>query len=110
MFKKNDATSEDSLKNVKHKNRTAIRCSFVDRTSDIKRLEELNSRLPIKNKKELAVTGFDLLAYFNAKPGKWLGEALDKIEIAIVLGEVTNEKETILNWLVTNNKIKNKDS
>ena len=84
--------------------------TFVDRASDIKRLEELNNRLPIKSKKEIAVTGFDLLAYFSKKPGKWLGEALDEIEIAIVLGEVSNEKETILNWLVINNKITNNGS
>lgn len=81
--------------------------TFVDKTADIKRLEELNNRLPIKDKKEMAITGFDLLAYFNAKPGKWLGEALNEIEVAIVVGEVTNDKEAILNWLVTNGKVKN---
>lgn len=63
----------------------------------------------MKDKKEMAVSGFDLLAYFNKKPGKWLGSALDKIEIGIVLGEITNEKEAILNWLSETNEIKKED-
>ncbi|SEK36592.1 tRNA nucleotidyltransferase (CCA-adding enzyme) [Carnobacterium iners] len=83
--------------------------TFLDKPADLTRLEELTNRLPMKDKKEMAVSGFDLLAYFNKKPGKWLGSALDKIEIGIVLGEITNEKEAILNWLSETNEIKKED-
>ncbi|WP_034550014.1 CCA tRNA nucleotidyltransferase [Carnobacterium funditum] len=79
--------------------------TFLNKTADLSRLQKLNNQLPIKDKKEIAVTGFDLLAYFDAKPGKWLGEALDKIEVAIVLGEINNEKEAILSWLSTTDKV-----
>ncbi|WP_414838437.1 CCA tRNA nucleotidyltransferase [Carnobacterium sp. TMP28] len=79
---------------------------FLDKPADLTRLEELLNQLPIKDKKEMTVSGFDLVAYFNKSPGKWLGEALDKIEIAIVLGDVANEKEVILSWLSEANEIK----
>ncbi|MGB3160262.1 CCA tRNA nucleotidyltransferase [Carnobacterium sp.] len=79
---------------------------FIDKKMDLTNLEQLANLLPIKNKKEIAVTGFDLLHYFNLKPGKWLGEALDEIEIAIVLNKVENEKEAILKWATLNDIVK----
>ncbi|MCA9767048.1 MAG: CCA tRNA nucleotidyltransferase, partial [Carnobacterium sp.] len=79
---------------------------FLDKPADLTRLEELMDSLPMKDKKEMAVSGFDLLIYFNKSPGKWLGEALDKIEVAIILGDIANEKKAILNWLSETNEIK----
>lgn len=79
---------------------------FLNIFPDLARLEKLSSQLPITNKKEVAVTGFDLLKYFNAKPGKWLGEALNEVEVAIVLGNLKNEKTAILDWLSKVNKEK----
>ena len=39
------------------------------------------------------------------KPGKWMSEALDTALKAVVNGDVQNEKEAILQWLDTENKI-----
>lgn len=71
---------------------------FFNRESDTAYLEELNASLPIKSKHEIIISGHDLLQQFDAKPGKWLGEALDKIETAILLGEVANERVQLINW------------
>lgn len=71
---------------------------FFNCESDIAYLEEVNASLPIRNKQEMAVSGNDLLQQFNAKPGKWLGEALDAIERAILLDEVVNERDQLLDW------------
>ena len=39
------------------------------------------------------------------KPGKWISEALESALKAVVYKEIPNEKESILNWLDTENKI-----
>lgn len=71
---------------------------FFDCEPNIAHLEELTASLPIKNKQEMAVSGHDLLQQFDAQPGKWLGEALDNLETAILLGEVENERAQLINW------------
>lgn len=56
-------------------------------------------QLPIKSKNEIAINGNDIIQKTAAKPGKWLGEMLEQIEALIVSGEVTNDAETLLNWV-----------
>ncbi|MHC5218031.1 CCA tRNA nucleotidyltransferase [Enterococcus sp. LJL128] len=53
-------------------------------------------QLPIKSRKELAVTGNDLLTVINQKPGKWLGQLIDELEKKVVTGELVNEQEALL--------------
>lgn len=63
------------------------------------KLEEVKKRylfLPIHDRKELALTGNDLLAYFHKKPGKWLGEMIEAIETAVVKGQIINNKEVLI--------------
>lgn len=64
--------------------------------------DNINTRykeLPIKNKKELAVSGTDLIRYLNIKPGKGLGRLLEKAEFAVLYSKIPNEKKSILDWL-----------
>lgn len=66
---------------------------------DEKNLEKQFSNLVIKTKKELAVTGSDLLKWTSKQQGPWLKEILSTIEEAAVEGKVANEKQLIKEWL-----------
>ncbi|WP_271000400.1 CCA tRNA nucleotidyltransferase [Listeria seeligeri] len=55
--------------------------------------------LPIHSKKDLAITGADLLKWSDEKAGPWMKETLDKIERAVILKEIDNEKNQIRRWL-----------
>jgi len=64
----------------------------------LKKAHDLYKALPIKNRSELAVNGNDFVALFNKKPGKWLGEMLQKAERAVVQGEVANDERELKEW------------
>ncbi|MEC3609029.1 CCA tRNA nucleotidyltransferase [Bacillus glycinifermentans] len=69
---------------------------------DERRLAEIRqaySELPIKSLKDLAVTGGDLLQMRNKPPGKWVSEDLKRIEHAVLMGELANQKKAIEEWL-----------
>jgi len=67
--------------------------------TSVKRVQTLFEALPIKNRQEMNVTGNDLLNWANKKPGPWVAEMIQKIEEAIVQGNIVNEKECIREWL-----------
>ncbi|MDX8366461.1 CCA tRNA nucleotidyltransferase [Cytobacillus sp. IB215665] len=69
----------------------------IERLHNIKKMY---ASLPIISRKQLAVNGNDLQAWFNKKPGPWLKEYINNIEMAIVNGEVENEVENIKEWLL----------
>ncbi|OZM57295.1 CCA tRNA nucleotidyltransferase [Lottiidibacillus patelloidae] len=56
--------------------------------------------LPIHKREDLAYTGTELMQHFNQKPGPWIGELIEKIEKAVIRGEVQNDFEMIKEWLV----------
>ncbi|MED1601536.1 CCA tRNA nucleotidyltransferase [Alkalihalophilus marmarensis] len=60
-------------------------------------------QLPIKSKNDLAVTGTDLLRHFKREAGPWLGEALLWVEEQVATGDLPNEKDTLLQAIVTSN-------
>ena len=62
-------------------------------------IKELQERLPIKHRKELNVTGNDVMVWLDKHPGPWLREILEEIEISVIYGVVPNEKEKIKEWL-----------
>jgi tRNA nucleotidyltransferase (CCA-adding enzyme) len=47
---------------------------------------------------DLAISGHDLLAYFDKKPGKWMKEILTLCEQAVVEQVIPNEKKELLNY------------
>ena len=65
-----------------------------------KRLIKLYEALPIKELSELAVTGNDLLAWEQRKPGPWIKDVLKTIEEDIINGELNNVKVEIREWLI----------
>jgi len=66
-------------------------CQLLWSCGNPKKIEIMFAKLPIKAKSEIAVNGNDLLQELQKKPGKWLGDLLTTIEIAIVNGNLKNE-------------------
>ncbi|WP_088825313.1 CCA tRNA nucleotidyltransferase [Listeria goaensis] len=60
---------------------------------------EIYEKLPIKSRRELAISGTELMEMFGKPGGLWLRELLLKIERAVVFREVENEEEAIRRWL-----------
>jgi tRNA nucleotidyltransferase (CCA-adding enzyme) len=75
---------------------------FVEKKDEVK---ELYNALPIHSKEEIQLTGHDLMKATDAKPGKWMSEALNEVEKQVVLGKIKNEKDIILSWLEQEEKI-----
>ncbi len=61
-------------------------------------LKERWDALPIKNARELAINGHDLLKD-GCRPGPWIKEELKWAEYAVVTREVKNDKEALLDAL-----------
>ena len=55
--------------------------------------------LIIKDRRELAVTGNDLMSWINSAGGPWIKDQLQLIEVAVLSGNVDNEKDKIREWL-----------
>ena len=79
--------------------------AHLDQVPKHDQVNHIYENLPIHKKEELALTGYDLMKKTTKKPGKWMSEALDTALKAVVNGDVQNEKEAILQWLDTENKI-----
>ncbi|KWW11323.1 hypothetical protein AS888_01975 [Peribacillus simplex] len=56
--------------------------------------------LTIKTMSELDVTGTDLVNWRQEKPGPWVKAYLEMIVKAVLDGELRNDKEEIMRWLV----------
>lgn len=67
------------------------------------KIKELHERLPIKHRKELNVTGNDVMGWLDKQPGPWLRGLLEEIERSVIYGIVPNEKEKIKEWLNASN-------
>ncbi|MFA9492581.1 CCA tRNA nucleotidyltransferase [Streptococcus sp. E17BB] len=70
-------------------------------------IQQLDEELPIHSKQDMAITGRDLIQDFGITPGPQLGDILDELERAIVAGEVGNEREEIVKYLVKHLKMLN---
>ena len=55
--------------------------------------------LQITDKKDLKVTGHDLMTLTTEKPGKWMSVALDDALKAVVYKELNNDKNDIIEWI-----------
>jgi tRNA nucleotidyltransferase (CCA-adding enzyme) len=71
---------------------------------NIAKLRQLFDSLPIKERKELAINGNDLMTWFNKRGGPWVADMLTLVENAIISGEIENNKEQIKEWLAQCNQ------
>ncbi len=60
---------------------------------------EIYEKLPIKSRRELAISGTELMEIFGKPGGAWLRELFSEIERAVIFREVENEEEAIRRWL-----------
>ncbi|ENI8449758.1 CCA tRNA nucleotidyltransferase [Listeria monocytogenes] len=63
------------------------------------KLSQAYEALPIHSKKDLAITGADLLKWSGESAGPWVKETLDKVECGVLSNEINNEKIQIKRWL-----------
>ncbi len=75
-----------------------------DDNRSIESLEVKFRSMPVKNRSELAVTGRDLMDWYEKNGGPWIEERLLSIEKAVLKGEVFNRKDEIKEWLFTCNR------
>ena len=73
--------------------------TYFDETPQMDVVEESYDRLPIKSLSELAVDGKILLEESGKKPGKWVSEALQSAEKAVVEQRIENDKKQVLDFL-----------
>ncbi|WP_075617694.1 CCA tRNA nucleotidyltransferase [Paenisporosarcina indica] len=66
----------------------------------IDKLVHLKKSLPIQSIRELAVTGQDIMEWFDKPGGPWLKETLTQIERAVLHQKVTNDATYIKEWLL----------
>ncbi|MFC4617781.1 CCA tRNA nucleotidyltransferase [Camelliibacillus cellulosilyticus] len=64
-------------------------------------IHTLASECPISERRELAVDGNDLMDWLDKSGGPWTGAAINKIEKAVVRGELENSREAIGKWVKT---------
>ncbi|KAB7708928.1 CCA tRNA nucleotidyltransferase [Bacillus aerolatus] len=72
---------------------------IAGRPSHAEALHRRHEELPIKDRKELAVTGKELKEWKNEQGGPWMKSFLEMIERAVVEKKVENSKEKIKEWL-----------
>ncbi|QSS98445.1 CCA tRNA nucleotidyltransferase [Pontibacillus sp. ALD_SL1] len=66
----------------------------------VETLREISLDLPISSKSELSISGNDMKNWFpDQKPGPWIKAHMDKVERAVVIGHLKNEKEAIEMWV-----------
>lgn len=68
-------------------------------TKNIDLLDQKLSDLPIEKRSDLALTGKDLIDWFQKDGGPWVEEKLLQIEKAVLNKEVNNCREAIREWL-----------
>lgn len=56
--------------------------------------------LPIQARQELAANGHDFIEWHEGKGGPWLKEAIEQALLAVLSGEVQNNKEQIRDWFI----------
>lgn len=71
------------------------------------RLAQLKKSLPIQSIRELAITGQEIMEWFNKPGGPWLKETLTQIELAVLYEKVENNATQIKEWIMNESNNKN---
>lgn len=71
---------------------------YFDLEADLEAVRRNYQELSIHSLQDLAITGNDLLAFFEQKPGKWVKEVLSGCEEAVLNGRIKNEKDILLSY------------
>ncbi|MGM0124488.1 tRNA nucleotidyltransferase (CCA-adding enzyme) [Enterococcus sp. AZ194] len=60
--------------------------------------KELSDNLSIHSLSELEVNGNELMQFLDKSPGKWLSQTIRACEMAVVNGELLNDKQVLLTY------------
>ena len=84
----------------------AERCLYlIDMPHDREAVLAIDSALPIHSRKELAIDGSIIMKETERRGGRWLGDAIQAAETAVVKGEIANETAEILAFLKENHYV-----
>lgn len=72
---------------------------------NVDKLEEQLDSLVIRERRELTVSGQDLMNWYEKKGGRWIEEKLLQIENAVLHKEVENRRDAIREWLLKCNQL-----
>lgn len=64
-------------------------------------IEEIQQRkmiIPLASPKDIVVNGNDLMEWAERKRGPWLKEVIEKLTVALVNGEIQNDRKHIRDW------------
>jgi tRNA nucleotidyltransferase (CCA-adding enzyme) len=70
-----------------------------DIETHLKQIEQVKCTMPIIDRAELQFSGKDMLLMSSKKPGPWVGEMMQAIEMAVLQGELSNERNAIKEWV-----------
>lgn len=62
----------------------------------------LERNLPIKSKKDINITSEEILKLVDKKPGIWLSNLYDDLEVKIITSKLKNDKEKIREYILRN--------
>lgn len=68
-------------------------------------LEEKLTSLPVSERRDLTVSGQDLMKWYGKPGGPWIEETLIQIERAVIYKEVKNRTDSIREWLFKCNQL-----
>ncbi|WP_018660365.1 CCA tRNA nucleotidyltransferase [Heyndrickxia acidiproducens] len=66
----------------------------------VQTMKEEFLKMKITERSELSVTGTDLMLWFGKSGGPWIKEMLRESEMAVLNGEIANDREAIRRWLM----------
>lgn len=90
--------------NISSTERLLSTLSEVKSNSREEHWQNIYESLPLKERSQLAVTGNDLMVWFEQPGGPWVKEWIVKIEKAILEGQLINRMEDIKEWLTRCNQ------
>lgn len=88
---------ENNFKSFVH----VVRLLNLSNRISVKELMSSYERLPIRSRSEIEWNGHELQALFpNYKKGAWIKKYMEKLENAIVMNELANDKKQIKEWIL----------
>lgn len=71
---------------------------YFDQPTNVAEALAAYQKLPIKAVQELAISGSDLLALTEQKPGPWVGQLVADIEAGVLAGRLLNQRSELIDF------------
>ena len=67
-----------------------------------KKINDIYSNLPIYSRKDIKLSGSDIVGILNREPGDYLSDILLDIEKKIIIGDIKNERDDLISYVKSN--------